>query len=150
MGTQYKGSPSEIGALNTYIKLMRSSQSVSERIRSYQTVTGLNSSQFGALEALYHLGSLPQKTIGEKLLVSKSNVVGIVDALEKLDFVKRRQNSDDRRFINVSITEEGRKYMERTLPDHVNAIAEEFSCLTASEQEQLAKLCRKLGLKEQA
>jgi MarR family 2-MHQ and catechol resistance regulon transcriptional repressor len=149
MGTQYKGSSKEIRALNAYIKLLRSSQTVSERVRAHQAVAGLNDSQFGALEALYHLGPLPQKTIGKKLLVSKSNVVAIVDALENSGFVKRQQDPDDRRLVNVSITEEGRLYIERTLPVHVDAIVEEFSCLTDREQDELASLCRKLGLKEQ-
>ena len=148
MGTQYKGSPKEIRALNAYIKLLRSTQTVSERVRAHQAVVGLNDSQFGALEALYHLGPLPQKTIGKKLLLSKSNVVAIVDALESNGFVRRQQDSDDRRVVNVSITDEGRRYIERTLPVHVGAIVEEFSCLTAREQDELAHLCRKLGLKE--
>lgn len=137
-------------ALNAYIKLLRSTQTVSERIRGHQTVADLNGSQFGALEALYHLGSMPQKTIGEKLLICKSNVVAIVDLLEALEFVRRRQDSNDRRLVNVSITEEGRRYIERTLPAHVDAIAQEFSCLTAPEQDELARLCRKLGLGERA
>ena len=150
MGTHYKGSPREVRALNAYIKLLRSSQSVSARIVGHQAVPDLNDSQFGALEAVYHLGPLPQKVIGEKLLISKSNVVAIVDALEDRGLVKRRQDSKDRRFINVSITEKGIRYVERALPVHVGAIAEEFSCLTAREQDELARLCRKLGLKQQA
>lgn len=150
MGSHYGGSPREIRALNAYIKLLRSTHTVSERIRGHQTVADLNGSQFGALEALYHLGSMPQKTIGEKLLICKSNVVAIVDLLEALEFVRRRQDSNDRRLVNVSITEEGRRYIERTLPAHVDAIAQEFSCLTAPEQDELARLCRKLGLGERA
>ena len=84
MGSHYGGSPREMRALNAYIKLLRSTQTVSERILGHQTVADLNGSQFGALEALYHLGSMPQKTIGEKLLICKSNVVAIVDLLEVL------------------------------------------------------------------
>ena len=115
MGSHYGGSPREMRALNAYIKLLRSTHTVSERFRGHQTVADLNGSQFGALEALYHLGSMPQKTIGEKLLICKSNVVAIVDLLEVLEFVRRRQDSNDRRLVNVSITEEGRRYIERTL-----------------------------------
>ena len=87
MGTHYVGSQKEIRALNAYIKLLRSTQSLGDRIARHQAVPDLNGSQFGALEALYHLGPLPQKTIGEKLLISKSNVVAIIDALEERGFV---------------------------------------------------------------
>ena len=149
MGTHYKGSPREVRALNAYIKLLRSSQTVSERVRAHEAISVLNDSQFGALESLYHLGSLPQKKIGQKLLISKSNVVAIVDSLESLGFVRRLQDPNDRRVVNVSITEVGREYIERILPVHVGAIVEELSCLTAREQDELAKLCRKVGLKDQ-
>ncbi len=150
MGTHYVGSPKEVRALNAYIKLLRSSQSVGARIARHQTVPDLNGSQFGALEALYHLGPLPQKTIGKKLLISKSNVVAVIDELEARDLARRQRDPDDRRVINVSITQEGRKFIDKALPVHVGAIVEEFSCLTAREQGELARLCRKLGLNEQA
>ena len=148
MGTHYAGSLEENRALNAYIKLLRSTQSVDDRIARHQTVPDLNGSQFGALEALYHLGPLPQKAIGKKLLLSKSNVVAIIDALENRDLVKRQRDPDDRRVINVSITQNGRKFIEKAFPVHVGAIVEEFSCLTAREQDELARLCRKLGLNE--
>ncbi len=150
MGTHYAGSPGEIRALNAYIKLLRSTQSLGERIARHRAVPDLNGSQFGALEALYHLGPLPQKTIGEKLLISKSNVVAIIDALEQRGFVVRRRDLEDRRIINVSITQAGRKFIERVFPIHVGTIVDELSCLTAREQDELARLCRKLGLNEQA
>lgn len=148
MGTHYKGSLEEIRALDAYIKLLRSTQSVGDRIARHQAVPDLNDSQFGALEALYHLGPLPQKTIGMKLLISKSNVVAIIDVLEERDLVKRQRDLGDRRVINVSITEKGRKFVDNSFPLHVSAIVEEFSCLTAREQDELARLCRKLGLNE--
>ena len=150
MGTHYVGSPREVRALNAYIKLLRSSQSVGARIARHRAVPGLNDSQFGALEALYHMGPLPQKAIGRKLLISKSNVVAIIDALEERGLAKRQRDPDDRRVINVSITQDGRNFIEQALPVHVDAIVEEFSCLTAREQDELARLCRKLGLNEQA
>ncbi len=150
MGTHYVGSPKEVRALNAYIKLLRSSQSVGARIARHKTVPGLNGSQFGALEALHHMGPLPQKTIGKKLLISKSNVVAIIDALEERGLVERRRDPEDRRIINVSITKDGHKFVERVFPIHVGTIVEEFSCLTAREQDELARLCRKLGLNEQA
>jgi len=148
VGTHYKGSLEEIRALDAYIKLLRSTQSVGDRIARHQAVPDLNDSQFGALEALYHLGPLPQKTIGMKLLISKSNVVAIIDVLEERDLVKRQRDLGDRRVINVSITEKGRKFVDNSFPLHVSAIVEEFSCLTAREQDELARLCRKLGLNE--
>lgn len=148
MGTHYKGSEEEIRALDAYIKLTRSVQAVKTRIDQHHTAGDLSESQFGVLEALYHLGPLSQKSIGEKLLYSKSNIVAIIDALERDGLVKRQRDAQDRRFINVSITSQGTSLIEILLPMHVKAITEEFACLSSAEQDQLARLCKKLGLNE--
>jgi len=43
------------------------------------------------------------------------------------------------------LTEAGSSKLESVLPGHVAALVEEFSVLSASEQETLGELCRKLG-----
>ena len=148
MGTHYKGSEQEIRALNAYIKLTRAVQSVKSRIDLHKTAEVLSDSQFGVLEALYHIGPLSQKEIAQKLLFSKSNIVAVIDALEEKGLARRQRDLQDRRFINVHITPEGSKLLERLLPRHIESITEEFSCLTDTEQDELARLCRKLGLQE--
>ena len=148
MGTHYKGTAKEILALNTYIKLMRAIDSVKTRIDDQDTVGDLRGSQFGTLEMLFHLGPLHQKEIGEKLLISKSNVVAVIDKLQKRGLVKRQRSVEDRRCIFVHLTDEGRKEIERLLPIHVAAITEAMNPLTPTEQSELGRLCRKLGLGE--
>lgn len=148
MCTHFQGNEAEIRALEAYIKLSRSLHAVKSRIEQHNTVQGLSESQFGALEALYHVGPLTQKEIAEKLLFSKSNIVAVIDALEKAQLAKRQRDTRDRRVINVHITPKGSKLIEEIIPGHAAAITEEFSCLTAEEQTELSRLCRKLGLNE--
>ena len=146
MGTKYQGSPAERLALDTYIKFVRSVEAVKSRIDRQNTVGDLSGSMFGALEALYHLGPINQKEIGEKLLVSKSNVVLVIDKLEKLKLVKRQRSTEDRRCIFVHLTEKGRNQIEEILPVHVTAITQEMNRLTPEEQREFGRLCRKVGL----
>lgn len=148
MSTKYNGTPEEIRALDTFIKFFRAAGSLKTRIDRHQPNGKLSESQFGTLEMLLHLGPTNQKTISEKLLISKSNVVSIIDKLEQHGFVKRQRSTEDRRIIYVHLTDSGRKTIEEILPHHVSAIVEEFNCLTVAEQEELGRLCRKLGLKE--
>ena len=56
--------------------------------------------------------------------------------------------AQDRRYISVAITDKGKKLMARVFPVHLARIVELMGRLTASEQEQLAALCRKLGNQE--
>lgn len=148
MSTKYNGTPEEIRALDAYIKLYRAADSLKTRIDRHEPNSTLNESQFGTLEMLLHLGPLNQKTIGEKLLISKSNVVSIIDKLEHRGLVRRQRCLEDRRNIYVHLTETGRETIQEIIPIHVAAIVEEMRCLTAAEQEELGRLCRKLGLKE--
>lgn len=147
MSTHYQGTSEQRRALDAYIKLQRATSSVKSRIDEYQTTGEIGETQFGTLEMLYHLGPLHQKQIGEKLLISKSNVVAVIDKLEKQKLVRRERSEEDRRHIFVHLTDKGRGLVEKILPIHVAAITEEMSCLTADELKELSRLCRKLGLK---
>ncbi len=146
MGTHYTGTAEEILALGTYIKLLRATDTVKARISRHQTVGDLSDTQFGTLEMLFHLGPLHQKDIGQKLLISKSNLVAVIDGLERRALVKRQRSLEDRRCVFVHISEEGQALVSKLLPAHVAAIVKEMSSLSAAEQEVFSRLCRKLGL----
>jgi len=148
MPTHYQGTPQEINALNTYIKMTRAVDSFMNRLNQHRTLGDLTLSQFGVLEALYHLGPMSQNEIGAKILKSSGNMTMVIDNLEKGGLAIRTRNMEDRRVITVSLTPAGRQLIEQVLPKHVQAITEEMSVLNEKEQEKLAELCRKLGSKE--
>jgi MarR family 2-MHQ and catechol resistance regulon transcriptional repressor len=52
--------------------------------------------------------------------------------------------------VTVHLTSEGRHLIEGIFPGQVAAIVEAFSGLQAAEQEELGRLCKKLGLHERA
>ncbi len=146
MGTKYRGTDAEIQALNAYIKLTRAANSLLDRANRHLGGFGLTPSQFGVLEALYHLGRLPQVEISRKLLLSTANMTTVLQNLEKDGLVCRERDPEDQRYVQVSITDAGRTLIERVLPAHVAGIAAEMGILTDEEQQTLAYLCRKLGL----
>ncbi len=148
MGTRYNGTKDEVRALNTYVKLNRANESISTRIHHHLDIANLTVSQFGVLEALFHLGPLSQRDLAQKLLKSGGNITMVIDNLEKRQLVKRDRQTDDRRFITVCLTEKGRQLITEVFPRHVAAVMEEMSILTDSEQEELSRLCRRLGKKE--
>lgn len=148
MGTRYNGTQDEVLALDTYIKLVRATESVSNRIHRNLADSDLTVSQFGVLEALLHLGALHQRDLAEKLLKSGGNMTLVIDNLEKRQLVKRDREVEDRRCIKVSLTPKGKQLISSFFPSHVAAVVEEMSILTPDEQEELGRLCRRLGKKE--
>ncbi len=147
MPTHYEGSAAEVRALDAYIKLSRAAGTVStgafERTRLADAK--LTEGQFGVLEALQHLGPLHQCDLARKHLLSGGNMTMIVDNLEKRGLVRRERSAEDRRFVRVHLSPAGRRLIKSVFPRHAATLTEMMGALSATEQEQLGKLCRKLG-----
>ena len=146
MPTRYKGAPREVLALDTIIKLSRSLNFVQARLTpQLQKDFGITESQFGVMEALLHLGPLSQGQICEKILRSGSNVTTVVDNLERDGLVTRVRDEADRRVQIVELTVKGRSLILEAFPAHVARVTELMSALSADEQRELGRICRKLG-----
>jgi MarR family 2-MHQ and catechol resistance regulon transcriptional repressor len=150
MPTHHKGTPQEVQALDTFIKLTRATDSLQARLARRETLCDLTPRQFGVLEALYHLGPMRPGEISAKLLKSGGNITLVVDNLERDGLVRRERSAEDRRVVKVSLTEAGRELISRVFPKHLADIVEEMSILMPKEQEELGRLCRILGKQERA
>jgi MarR family 2-MHQ and catechol resistance regulon transcriptional repressor len=149
MGSHYPGTRDEVRALSAFINLMRAAESLAAASDRRVAAEGLSHSQFGVLEVLLHLGPLPQKALGEKLLKTSGNMTMVVHNLERDGLVRRERDSRDRRVVTVSLTSRGRSVIKRVMPIQVAGILADLSKLTAAEQEELRRLCRILGKQEE-
>ncbi|PKO08158.1 MAG: MarR family transcriptional regulator [Chloroflexi bacterium HGW-Chloroflexi-2] len=145
MPTHFQGTPEEELALDTYIKLTRATDTINARLSMASSMQELTISQFGVLEALYHLGPQAQNILGEKILKSNSNMTTVIDNLEKRQLVHRERAKDDRRKIIVHLTDAGLNLIKDIFPKHVRAIEQQFSVLSTEEKQLLCDLLRKLG-----
>jgi MarR family 2-MHQ and catechol resistance regulon transcriptional repressor len=145
MGTRHRGTIEEINALNAFIKLQRSAESVSVRIHAILP-EGLTITQFGVLEALHHLGPLCQSELAEKLLKSGGNLTLVVDNLEKAGYVLRERDAADRRFVVVKLTDKGQAFIAALFPKVVAKVTREMGALSSTELNDLGRLCKKVGL----
>jgi MarR family 2-MHQ and catechol resistance regulon transcriptional repressor len=148
MPTHFEGSEEETRALNAYIKLLRGSEAVVRRIHAHLGDAGVTVSQFGALEALFHLGPMSQRELGEKVLQSPGNITMVIDNLEGRGLVTRDRETKNRRTCLLELTPAGRKLIGQLFPAHVARVVSEFSALSPREQDSLGKLCKKLGKPE--
>lgn len=149
MSTNSKGTPQQERALNAYVKLARAANSAMAYARVGLEDADLTLSQFAVLEALYHLGPLYLGELARRILTSSGNLTLVIDNLEKRGLAKRRQQGKDKRFILATITPAGRRLIARIFPQHSRRIWEVMARLSPAEQEQLGRLCRKLGTGEE-
>lgn len=146
MPTRYRGTREEVRALDAFIKLVRGTNSMfGVLLPPLQREFGLTESQLGVLETILHLGPLPQGQICQKILKSGSNVTTVVDNLERGGLVQRVRDEDDRRVQVVHLTPKGRALIEGAFPAHAARITRCMSALSPEEQDELGRLCRKLG-----
>ncbi|MCC3376073.1 MarR family winged helix-turn-helix transcriptional regulator [Cohnella sp. REN36] len=135
----------QAGSLDLYIALSRASQWVNAHADRDIKGNGLNRTEFGVLELLYHKGAQPIQQIGGKVLMSSGNITYVVDKLEDKRLVKRRASTEDRRLIFAEITDEGRAFIEEVFPKHADVIRKAVAGLTAEEQREASRLLKKLG-----
>jgi MarR family transcriptional regulator, 2-MHQ and catechol-resistance regulon repressor len=141
----FHGTVRQERALDAYVKLLRATDTVDSFLMSQLESAGLTPSQFGVLEALYHIGPLCLGELARKLLKTSGNLTMVVGNLQKRGLVTRTRQAADKRFYLVSITERGRKLIAQVFPEHVERIVAAMSSLSPAEQRSLAALARKLG-----
>lgn len=148
MPTHYMGTLEEQRALDAYIKLQRAAETVLTHTTAHLATHDLTVSQFGVLEALYHLGTLSQRALATKLLKSTGNISIVLKNMEKRGLIARARHPGDTRTMDVCLTETGRTLVASIFDRHVSGIVAEMSALSVEEQDELARLCRKLGLRD--
>ncbi len=106
---------------------------------------GLTPPQFYVLATIGYAGGLPFGEIGAKMMVTVSNLTGIVDRLEEKKLVIRKRDEKDRRVVHVLLTDKGAKLYKSTIPLFEKSISQVFASIDKSQQKELAALLRKLN-----
>jgi MarR family 2-MHQ and catechol resistance regulon transcriptional repressor len=145
VGSRHRGPAAEVRALNAFIALQRAADSVEASTQGEIVRAKLTQGPFGVLEALLHLGPLCAAELAGKLLRTKGNLTLVLENLEKAGLVVRTRSAEDRRVVSVALAAKGRRLIAGMFPRHARAVLKSFSALDAEEQEELRRLCRKLG-----
>jgi DNA-binding MarR family transcriptional regulator len=99
---------------------------------------------FEILRLLEKEGTLHVAQIGEKLHVAKAQMTHLMDKLADLNMIERKTDIADRRTINITLTGEGRAFLDEHKNRLVHTAVETMSRLTDEELEDLAKTLNKL------
>lgn len=112
----------------------------------YMVHFGLSKSTFNILMLLRHgpERGMQLHELGELLLVSRANITGLVDHLERKGYVKRIADDQDRRVRHARITKNGEELLEEFTPLHFGNLKTLLRDLTTGEREMLLTLLRKM------
>lgn len=103
------------------------------------TEFGLVPHHLGILRLLSSLGEHAQNQLGEQLGIDKATMVKLIDQLEDLKLIERKQDKKDRRIWSISITSSGAKILEKVSKIRHEVENDFMSCLTEAERKVLLK-----------
>ncbi|MFG6121352.1 MULTISPECIES: MarR family winged helix-turn-helix transcriptional regulator [Thalassobacillus] len=132
-------------SLKLFVVLSKAERSVEDLVKKDIQRYGLNATEFGVLELLYHQGEQPLQKIGEKILLASGSITYVVDKLEKKAYLERIPCPNDRRITYAAITPKGEKMLNDIFPDHWKQIEQITDGLTEEEKLQAIELLKKLG-----
>ena len=84
---------------------------------------GLTLQQLGVLNTIYSSPLITLKEITEKLLIPKSTASVSVEELVNLGLVERKASEEDRREINLILTDKGKEISKNSIQTPVSYIA---------------------------
>ena len=108
----------------------------------------LTPAKLNVLMVVRHLGGetgLPQREIATRLIISGSDVTGLIDRLEK-EGLLTRSAGQDRRVKLVKITQKGSSLLDRLWPTHIKQIERAMRPLTKQKQQRLIEFLTQIRI----
>ncbi len=87
-------------------------------------IMGIGTTTYSLMRNLYESGPMPMAELAGLIMVTPGWITGLVDSLEQKKLVERVRNVDDRRIIDIKITESGRSLFEKAREVHLDFIME--------------------------
>lgn len=106
---------------------------------------GLSFSQFMVLEALYSKGRLSISEVRDAILSSVGTISLVVNNLEKMGYIKREADPNDKRICILSLSNSGEKIISKIVPENEKMINNYMEKLDNEERKTLLDLLKKLG-----
>lgn len=105
---------------------------------------GVTSAQFDIIATLGNTTGMTCKELGDRTLITKGTLTGVIDRLIDKGYVKRQACTKDRRVIYIALTEEGQELFESIFPQHLQYMDKVFERFTPEEWEHLKSVCTSL------
>lgn len=102
-------------------------------------------SQKRILIILYKGGSMTQRELTERIGIRPGSASEVIGKLEDAGLILRTPSKEDRRTIDIQLTEEGQRQAEAAVEQRKIRHKEMFSCLSESEKNTLLELVEKLN-----
>ena len=105
---------------------------------------GLSPSQFDILATLGNTNGMSCSELGEKTLITKGTLTGVLDRLSDKKLVERYEHETDGRSTLVRLTDQGQELFETVFPAHLKHLDKALKNLSSQNQRELQHLLSQL------
>jgi len=111
-----------------------------ESVRQY----GLTHAQFDIIATLGNTSGMNYKELGERTLITKGTLTGVIERLEQKDLVLRERSLDDKRSYFVRLTDSGDAVFRDVFPKVIDHGKQLFAGFSDAEFDEVDGALRKL------
>ncbi len=132
-------------------RFLRSVRLLAECMQSFEKSSaqhvrqlGFTHSQFDIIATLGNTSGMTCKDLGDKTLITKGTLTGVLDRLEQKGLIERERGCDDRRQLFVKLSEQGDAVFQEVFPQVVSRGKQSFHDYTDADFDALERELLKL------
>lgn len=130
-------------SVEAFRSLVRTARRLRSQIKPMLKEWGVTGSQFSTLRLIPEEG-IAQTNLADRAASDPATLTGVIDRLERQGLVRRERSTQDRRVIQVFLTERGTELVEALTPKYVQVVATMMTPLNDEELDLLRELTEKL------
>ena len=125
-------------------ELVQAYQAFEEHSSAHIRGMGLTMTQFDIVATLGNQPPMTCKELGEKTLISKGPMTGVLERLEIKGLIEKLINDEDGRSYKIGLSKAGDKLFKKVFPEHVEYLGKAFGKLTKKELEQAVTVLKEV------
>ena len=133
--------------LEAILYLYTESRRITKELARAVLLTG---PQLTVLKMLEGVGDLSLSELSERIRAQNSTVTGIIDRMEREGLVLRERSNEDRRVINITLTEKGSRIAREVSVEPMEVLRASLESLSVTDMRELMKILTKIARRVQA
>ena len=117
----------------TLRQLIRCTQAFERFSGAHVKKMGLTESQFDVIATLGNTQGMTCKELGERTLITKGTLTGVLDRMEARGLVSRKADADDARRTHIALTRKGSLLFDDAFPAHMLHLQRAFDRIPPAE-----------------
>jgi MarR family transcriptional regulator, organic hydroperoxide resistance regulator len=132
--------------LEATVYLYTESRRITKEVARRVELTG---PQLTVLKVLESVGDLSLSELSERIRAQNSTVTGIIDRMEREGLVVRARSTEDRRVVNIRLTDKGAKIAREIAVEPMEVFRSALESLSGAEMQELLRILTKIAIRVQ-